>query len=254
MQAAAVKVKNILSCLNELAPFDLAEGWDNVGLIVGDPEAPIARIMTSLDVSPSVIGQAATMGAELLVSHHPVIFRPVKRLAADEPVYELAKRGIAAIALHTNLDKAAGGVNDILATRLELNKVAALPDGLCRIGTLPKPMEPEAFASFTECALGVPAGGIQWIKGQAPIRTVGICSGAGGDYLQTILPLADAFVTGELHYHEWPMCGGKTVLAAGHFYTEVFAAQILARWLTEAFPSLMVRAANETCPYSQFHD
>lgn len=245
----SVTVGKIIEKLNSWAPFESAEKWDNVGLLVGDTQAPVTKVMTSLDVSPFVIEQAAHAGAELIVSHHPVIFNPLKKLDSGDIPYRLARLGIAAVGLHTNLDKAKGGVNDVLAELLGLEELYTAGDGLCRIGILAEKKEPTEFATYVGRCLQVPKGGIQWMGGNRAVRTVGVCSGAGGDYLLSLLPLADAFVTGELHYHEWPPTADKTVVAAGHFYTEVPIAEALAAYVSEAFPELEVKAAKEHCPY-----
>lgn len=245
----AATVGKIIEKLNRWAPFESAEKWDNVGLLVGGAGTPVTRVLTSLDVTPSVIEQAVHSGAELIVSHHPVIFKPLKTLNPDDIPYRLARLGIAAVGLHTNLDKAEGGVNDVLAKFLGLEELSTAGDGLCRIGKLAKKKEPAEFAAYVGDRLQVPKGGVQWSGGKHSVQTVGVCSGAGGDYLLSLLPLADAFVTGELHYHEWPLTADKTVVAAGHFYTEVQAAGALAAYLSDAFPELEVKTAKEQCPY-----
>ena len=244
-----VTIRSILEALDEWAPFASAESWDNVGLLVGTAQACVQRVMTSLDVTPAVVEQAAAFGAQLLISHHPVLFRPISRLLPDHPVYLLARQGIAAIAAHTNLDSADGGVNDGLAALLGLSDVRKGKDGLCRIGSLEQPLSPARFVELAAHSLGVPAGGIQWQDGGKDIQTVGVCSGAGGDYLEELAASSDAVVTGELHYHEWPLTTSVTIVAAGHYYTEIHAARLLAQRLREAFPMLSIEAAREDCPY-----
>lgn len=244
-----VTVGTIYDWINEWAPFDSAETWDNVGLLVGDAGKPVTKVLMSLDVTPAVIAQAAWIGAELIVSHHPVIFRPISRLTGGNIPFQLIQSGIAAIGAHTSLDKAKDGVNDILASCLELQDVRPADDGLCRIGSLGMTLEPAVFAAWVKERLLVPEGGIQWNCGTHPVHSVGVCSGAGGDYMKQLLPQVDAFVTGELHYHEWPMNTDKTVVAAGHYHTEVIIVEALAARLSEAFPTLIVKAADEQCPY-----
>ncbi len=239
-------VGDILAWLSEAAPPALAEEWDNVGLLVGDPDAPVDGVLVSLDPSPAAIAQAAAAGAQLLISHHPVIFGGKKRLLADDPAYLLARAGIAAVAAHTNLDAAPGGVNDALAARLALNDVRTAPDGISRLGGLGAPLPPAAFAAYVMDRLEAPA--VQWQAGERPVETVALCSGAGEDFMAPLLEQADAFVTGELKYHDWP-ASGATVVAAGHFHTEIWMAEALAARLREAFPALRVETAKERCPY-----
>lgn len=241
-----ITVRDILIWLEQAAPPSLAEEWDNVGLLVGDPDEPVGRVLVSLDPSPAVIAQAAGMGVQLLVSHHPVIFGGRKRLLAGDPAYELARAGLSAIAMHTNLDAAAGGVNDVLAARLGLEGIRTAPDGISRVGRLPAPFPPAAFAAYAMDRLEAPA--VQWKAGDRPVEMVALCSGAGEDFMAPLLEGADAFLTGELKYHDWPDTAA-TVVAAGHFHTEVWVAEALAARLREAFPALQVETAKECCPY-----
>lgn len=245
----SVTVGEVAAYINQWAPFASAEEWDNVGLLVGSALQPVSGILTALDVTPAVVKQAAACGASLIVSHHPVIFRRLSALDGEGAAYAAARHGMAAIAAHTNLDKAPGGVNDLLAARLGLENVMPAPDGLCRAGTLPSPLSPAAFARYAAGALALPAGILRWADGGRDVYRVAVCGGAGGDCLPSLPPDTDAFVTGELHYHEWPPHPALTLAAAGHFYTEAGIAGRLAERLAAAFPSLPVRAADESCPY-----
>ncbi len=241
-----VTVKDILAWLETIAPPGLAEEWDNVGLLVGDADMPVSGVLVSLDPSPAAVAQAVAMGAQLLISHHPVIFDGRRRLPAKDPAYLLARTGIAAVAAHTNLDAAAGGVNDVLAARLGLLDVRPAADGVSRVGRLSEPLPPAAFAAYAMDRLEAPA--VQWRAGERPVETVALCSGAGSSFMPPLLETADAFVTGELKYHEWP-ASSATVVAAGHYHTEIWIAEALAARLREAFPSLSVETAKESCPY-----
>jgi dinuclear metal center YbgI/SA1388 family protein len=245
-----VRVESILNYLNRWAPPDTAEDWDNVGLLVGQADAPVTKVLTALEITPSAVEQAAAMGAELIVSHHPVLFRLIMRLSGSHPVYHIAKHGMSAIAAHTNLDKAPGGVNDGLAARLGLKDVIPIMDGMLRIGNMDVPVSPSDFVGHVVRSLGIPNGGIQWADGGRPVKTVAVCSGAGGDCLDQLPCNIDAFVTGELHYHEWPASPGHTIVAAGHYHTEVMIADLLAKRLADAFPTIRVKAAEEKCPYN----
>ena len=175
---------------------------------MGDPGAAVTRVLVALDPSPYAAAQAAAMGAELLLTHHPVIFSGLKRLPAEDPVYLLARAGVAAIAAHTNLDAAQGGVNDALAGALGLTDVQTAPDGISRIGHLPAALLPAAFAALAISRLGAPA--VQWRAGERPVETVALCSGAGAAFMHSLLDQADAFLTGELKYHDWPPHGGDS--------------------------------------------
>ena len=143
-----MKVREVLTALEQWAPMSTAEEWDNVGLLAGDCDAEVTGITVSLDITEDELRFAGLHGANLMVSHHPLIFHPLRRLPADGIVYQLAAAGMHAISMHTNLDKAAGGVNDALASLLGLCDVRVLPDGLFRIGRLPRQMDAESFASI----------------------------------------------------------------------------------------------------------
>lgn len=243
-------VGDIYEALDALAPFDTAESWDNVGLLAGSRRTEVTTVVTALDITSAVAAFAAGEGAQLIVSHHPVIFSPLKQLEAGSAPWKLAEAGIAAICAHTNLDSAAGGVNDLLADRLNLSLTTVAGDGLCRIGELPESMAPERFAAYVQERLGCRA---RFAAGPRPVRVIGICGGAGGDYLAPLWERyrLDGLLTGELKHHEWIelAASGATVVEAGHYHTEVLAAEGLAAYLSVRFPNLRFLAAKETSPY-----
>lgn len=242
-------VGEVYAFLHHRAPFETAEAYDNAGLLVGSAEMPADRILVTLDITPAAVRAAAERDAGLIVSHHPVIFHPLRHLSADSVPFLLASNGIVAICAHTNLDRAAGGVNDLLATALGLSGVQSAPDGLCRIGTLPRPMSPEDFAAYVGGCLGTP---VRMREGDALVERVAVCGGAGGDFLIPLLQEggARAAVTGELKHHEWlALPSGVTVVEAGHYHTEICMAEGMARWLREAFPSAEVTVFPGEPPY-----
>lgn len=244
-----VRIETVLNFLNGWASPAYAEDWDNVGLLAGCMDTPVTKIMTALDISVPIIKQAVDFGAELIISHHPVVFREIKHLYGNHPLYHLAMNQMAAIAVHTNMDRAPGGVNDVLAKHLGLRDIYTAQNGLLRIGTLEKEMEPAELAALAGRLLDTPCGGIQWSDGGHPIKTVAVCSGAGGDYIKDLPDDVDAYLTGELHYHEWPLGSKRTFVAAGHYYTEVMISKEMAARLAEAFPELSIAVAEESCPY-----
>ena len=137
-------VQEILGFLNELAPFDTQESWDNSGLLIGSADQAVTVAALALDITTETVQLAQQAGAQLLISHHPVIFHPIKRVQANDPVYALIAAGLTAVCAHTNLDAAQGGVNDCLAQLLGLQNVESLPlpstQLLLRRGTLPNEM------------------------------------------------------------------------------------------------------------------
>ncbi len=237
----------ILELLDKKAPFSLAEEWDNVGLLIGSADREVSRVLVTLDATVGAIEAAKAIGAELIVTHHPVIFSPLKALDSNGIPYALAAAGIDVISVHTNADKADGGVNDALAARLGLTDLRATEDGFCRIGTLKEPADATAFAETVTAALGTAVR----VNGGGEIRTVAVCGGSGGDFIAPLAGEIDAFVSGEVRHHQWLEANalGVTVVEAGHYATEVPIVDTLCHWLQEAFPELAVTAYHDNAPY-----
>lgn len=239
------KVKNIYEFLNEWAPFSTAMSFDNAGLLAGNGEEEVQTVLLALDITPDVVREAAACGAQLIVSHHPVIFDPLKRLTPDSAPWLLARYAIAAICAHTNLDLAPGGVNTCLAARLALANVrplsidppSGLPEALC--GELPAEMEPQEFALHVKNALGCER--VEFTKGSVPVRTVGLCSGAGAFCMPDPQTSGvQAFVTGEAKHHELLAAEsmGLTLVVAGHYHTEAVVLPEVRERLSKAFPEV----------------
>ena len=240
-------IQHIYDYLNTKAPFATAEEWDNPGLLVGDPHQAVTHILVALDATDGALAAAKAVGADLIVTHHPVIFAPLKALGAHTIPYRLAAEGIALIAAHTNLDKAEGGVNDTLAARLGLTDVTVAPDGYTRIGRLPEPMTARDFAAHTGQVLDT---AVRY-NGDTPVTTVAVCGGGGGDFIDACIGLADCYVTGEVKHHEWLAAAGRiNVIEAGHYATEVPVVDTLTGWLSATFPELTVTPYHDGEPYS----
>lgn len=250
-------VQQLYEYLNTKAPFYLQESWDNSGLLVGDPNAPVARVLLALDITDSVIAEAKALGAQLIVSHHPLIFTPVKRmtLAPDDLVgrklWHLAQQNTAAICCHTNLDAVEGGVNSALAQCLDLTEIGQLaqegtdgqgrPYGIGRVGLLPREMSLEEFLSLVRERLQPHS--LRYAGGGRPIRRVAVGGGACGSMMADALRTGcDAFVTSDLKYNHFLDAAelGLTLVDAGHFPTENVVLPILERWLRAGFPQLEV--------------
>lgn len=231
--------------LDGKAPVTTAEEWDNVGLLIGSPTDEVRRIVVALDVTCGALETAKAVGADLIVTHHPVIFSPLRHV--DGLPLALAQANISVIAAHTNLDKAVGGVNDTLAARLNLTDVHPTEDGMCRIGKLPEPTDAVTFAKTVGTVLNTDVR----TNGGNTVTTVAVCGGSGGDFLTALADKTDAFVTGEVRHHEWLYANerGITVIEAGHYATEVPVVDTLCRWLQDAFPTLDVTAYYDESPY-----
>lgn len=237
-------VLDIFEFIDGFAPFDSAMDFDNVGILVGNDLAPVKRCLLALDVTLDVIDEAKSLGASLIVSHHPVIFEAIKALRHDSIPHVLAKNDISVICAHTNLDMAPFGVNSCLAEALSLRNLTALssyeskigprPEGL--VGALDNACTCHEFAALVKDRLG--CAGLRYIPANRNIRRVGVCSGAGGSLIGSAISLGvDAFVTGEIKHHEILMAlqHGICVVDAGHFRTEDVVILPLAKKLSENF-------------------
>lgn len=232
-------VQNFYDFLDEVAPFASQMPWDNSGLLIGDRESTVRVCVLTMDMTAEVIRYAESIGAELIITHHPVIFNPIKKVTSDSLVYRLIRAGISVISAHTNLDLAMGGVNDALAERLQLKNIRLFEnaDAIGRIGDLEKEMTAAEFAAHTKACLGETAD-VAFV-GENMVHTVAMVGGAGSDYITDALKAgADAYVTGEVKHHEWMMAQDLpiTLVSAGHHATETMVFDGLAEKLAARFP------------------
>ena len=217
-------VGDVHAWLNSIAPFETAEGFDNVGLLIGDKAAPVSKVIFTLDLSEKTVDEAIAFGAELIITHHPIIFSPLRRIHYDTPfgrmLVKLTGAGISVIAAHTNWDKAPGGVGDTLAAMLGLSDVTPLDDYV-RLGTLPAPLTAGALAESMEAALGFAP---RCYEGHDRlIRKVAVAGGSYGEgYLPALDAGADAFLSGEIKHHEIldAIAQGLIIYDGGHHATE----------------------------------
>ncbi len=240
-------VQDIYALLEQKAPIDLAEEWDNVGLLIGDAMAEVSSVVVALDVTDAVVETAVQNKAELVITHHPVIFDPLKSVPADSRVYRLIRTGVSVISMHTNADKTEGGVNDCLCEKLGLSDVEIAPDGMSRIGKLPASMTAEVFASYVSQCLDT---AVRVKVGTDMIRTVALCGGGGADFVLPLLDKADAALTGEAKHNQWlSVPSTKTLVDGGHYATEVAITDRFCEWLHDAFPNLNIILHKGEAPY-----
>lgn len=228
-------VKDIYDFLNAIAPFDTAEEWDNCGLSVGSFEKNTEKIYIALDVTDDVIKDALSFGADLVVTHHPLIFDPLSKISSDSLVYKAVRSGMSFIASHTCLDKARGGVNDCLAKKvgIEILKTAEGEEFL-KYGEI-TPCSAKEFAERIKSALG---GVVSFTDSGKTIKTVALCSGSGGDLVLEAKNVgADALLTGEAKHHEYLLSKsvGVSLFVAGHYETENIVCEYLGEQLSNAF-------------------
>ena len=244
-------VREIENALYELAPGELAQSWDNVGLLVGDGRKEVHRILVALDVTDEVVEEAEKVGAELIAAHHPVMnctWRPVQNLLEEDlqggVLRRLIRGDISAVCMHTNLDAAEGGVNDTLAQRLGLEEIELLGEGegIGRMGLLPAAMSQTDFLALVRKRLR--PNGIRYVKTRKQIRRVAVGGGACGDYFRTAVEKGcDAFVTADVKYNQFLDAEALefSLIDAGHFPTEDVVCSVLVRFLLERFPDLVVQ-------------
>ncbi len=231
MSMNACTVADIEKMVGEIAPFELAEEWDNVGLLLGRRGGEVTRALVALDVTPAVIGEAKAIGAQLIITHHPIMFGARKRVTdADYEggmMLSLAEAGIALIAAHTNLDAAPGGVNDTLMAAMGAVNVRG--EGCVRVGDV---AEGTTLSMLRDQARRALKADVRIYGAEdTPVHVLGCCSGAGSSEIGEAAALgADCFITGEVKHNLAleAMALGVAVIEAGHYETENPVCEVLA--------------------------
>lgn len=250
-------VNEVYRLIDCAAPFETQLSFDNAGFLVGHGEQKVERILVSLDITLEVIEEAKKTGAQLIVSHHPVIFFPVKSITDSEPVGQkllaLTESGISAICAHTNLDAAKDGVNDCLAKQVGLTEIELLtqdgvdrngnPYGIGRIGVISQGVAADlpGYAQFVKKALQ--ANGVRYVDAGRPVHKVAVGGGACADMMGDALAKGcDTFVTSDVKYDGFlnAKALGLNLIDAGHFPTENVVIPALAELLKRAFPDVDV--------------
>lgn len=220
-----MKVIELMSYIDKFAPFSQAAAWDNCGLMVGSYDDNVSRIGVCLDATNDAVIEAARKGCNVLVTHHPLIFKPLKNVTSDTiqglAILQAAHLGVNIIAVHTNWDVAAKGVNDTLAKLLCLRDIKPLEEdiGMGAFGTLKRAMETRKFLEHVKAVLGLSH--IDLYANEIPkkISRVALCGGSGGEYwLEALREKADVFITADMKYHELadPLNNDIAVALADH--------------------------------------
>ena len=242
-------VADILKFLDTLAPAAMKMDWDNVGLICGSKGSAVTKVLVALDPFEGVCHEAKEAGAQLIVTHHPLIFRPQKTITDETSIGRsimlLFQNGISAINAHTNLDVAPGGVNDVLAAKLGLENVQILDAvdgiGLLRCGDV-KEQPLENFLAVVKENLG--CDGLRYVNSKRPVHRVAVGGGSCADEMMAALRAGcDTFVTSDVKYNQfWDAYdAGLNLIDAGHFYTENPVVAMLAEKIAAAFPEIEVK-------------
>ncbi len=250
-------LEEIFSFLCRLAPLELQADFDNAGFLVGRRSAPVKRVLLALDITDAVIDEAIECGSELIVSHHPVIFTRLSSVTdngLDDKVLRLAEKGIGAVCMHTNLDIADGGVNDVLIRLLGAVCDGPLDkDGCGRFGTLPEEMPLNAF--LTRCKTVLRAPGLRYCDGGKAVRRLAVMGGAGGNALEEAFEKGcDTYVTSDVKYHQFLTAKeiGINLIDADHFCTENPVIPVLAGKLSDEFPDVVFTVSEIHRPVISF--
>ena len=241
-------VSDILKFVETLAPRAMKMEWDNVGLLCGSKNTEVTKVLVALDPFEGVCHEAAETGAQLIVTHHPLIFRPQKAVTDETSIGRsimfLCRNGISAINAHTNLDQVSGGVNDVLAEKLGLQNIQIINPvdgyGLLRCGDVEQqPLE--TFLATVKEALG--CDGMRYVNSSNPVCKVAVGGGSCADeMMEAFAAGCDTFVTADIKYNQfWDAYDiGMNLIDAGHFYTENPVVAVLAEKISAAFPEIEV--------------
>ena len=251
-------LREICQFLDHFAPPRLAEEWDNVGLLVGDPSQPVSRLMTCLTITPASAAEAVRERADLIVTHHPLPFKPLKRLTSDHTpgrlLLSLIRAGIAVHSPHTAFDSAAAGINQQLAEGIGLTGIAPLVPaaddkllGSGRYGTLSQPLSLAALAEKLKRFLQIDR--VQTVGDvNTQITTAAVACGSAGSFLEPAMRAGcQLLVTGETSFHTCleAEAGGMALLLTGHYASERFAVERLADVLAREFAALSIWASRD---------
>ena len=246
-----MKLREVTAALEHLAPLRLQDEWDNSGLQVGFPEAEIDSVLVCLDVTEAVVDEAIAAKCNLIVSHHPLIFKALRQVSdatyQQRCVVKALAAGVSIYSAHTNLDNAPGGVNHRIAALLGLQKLHWLSPrdgedaGSGLVGELPASEPDAAFLARVQRTFGVQCLQHSALDGRQ-IRRVALCGGAGAFLLhEAVCAGADCFLSGEFHYHDYFENQGVLLAELGHYQSEQFTQDLLLEYIQKTCPGLSVR-------------
>jgi len=249
-----ITIIDIYSYLDKIAPFKTQDKTDNCGLLIGDMNAKVDRILICLDVTNAVVKEAVEKNIDLIIAHHPLMYFGVKKLLKPDPIHSLIKNNINFIAAHTNLDVADGGVTDLMLTKLGLPKSDVNIDYFGKIVEADKPISSKELAE--KCKVAFNCTVVKYVDGGKPISKIGVCSGSGSSLVETAIELGcDAYICGDLRWDRMIHAAnyGLTLIDAGHFHTEDIFCEDLVERLRKEFPELDIEKAKNSidiCEYA----
>lgn len=245
MMKNTMKAIDLVRPIEEAAPLCGQEKWDNCGFSVGDPDAEVSRALIALDCTEDVVDEAIGLGANIIVTHHPLIFGGVKKISPQNQlgriICKAIKNNIAIYSAHTNMDKAAGGVSAIMAEKLQLQGCEPLsPDNFGLIGKLPESIGAEEFVGKVKKLFGADVVRCSALL-EEKISTVAVCGGSGKSFIPDAMGKgAQAYVTGDITYHEFYAEKGFMLVDIGHYFSEFGIVDVFANILSKNFPNFAV--------------
>ena len=245
-----LKVRDIVRVIEDFAPLSLQEKWDNSGLCIGSPESPVSSVLLGLDCTPELVDEAAACGADMIVTHHPLIFSGLKKISPDDSVgaavIKAVAGGISVYASHTASDKVISGVSGAMAARLGLANISVLdPDengnGLGAVGELPCPMSADEATAYVKTKFSLKA-----LRCSRPvagkISKVALCGGSGSSLIGKAMESgAQLYITGDVSYHHFFTPDGFMLMDIGHYESEKDIVAILFSLIKKNFPNFAVR-------------
>ena len=245
-----MKVKDVIAVIEEFAPLSIQEGWDNSGLCVGSPEDEVSSVLFALDCTESLVDEAIECGADMIITHHPLIFSGLKKISPEDQVgtvvIKAIKHGIAIYAAHTNADKVISGVSGAMAEKLGLVDVQILDEdgdgtGLGVVGNLSEPLTAERVIELVKEKFS-----LKMLKSSKPseglITRVAMCGGSGGSLIGAARNSgAQLYISGDISYHNFFTPEGFMIMDIGHYESEIEIVNILFSLIKKNFPTFAVR-------------
>ena len=244
------KVKDVTEVIEGFAPLAIQEGWDNSGLCIGSPDAPVSSVLLGLDCTPELVDEAIECGADMIVTHHPLIFSGLKKITPEDQVgaavIKAIKAGISIYAAHTSADKVIAGVSGAMAAKLGLQNVTILDEdgdgtGLGVVGDLPEPMSADEAVAMVKERFGLKA-----LRASRPVKgkisRIAMCGGSGGSLIKAAMASgAQLYLSGDISYHNFFTPEGFMIMDIGHYESEIEIVDILFSLLRKNFPTFAVR-------------
>ena len=245
-----MRVGDVIRVIEEFAPLGIQEKWDNSGLCIGSPDDEVSSVLIGLDCTPELVDEAVSCGADMIVTHHPLIFSGLKKISPDDQVgaavIKAVKNGIAIYAAHTSADKVLAGVSGAMAARLGLESVRILDEdgegtGLGVVGDLPEPLTAAEAMVLVKERFGLKA-----MRTSKPIEgmisRVAMCGGSGGSLIgAAIASGAQLYISGDISYHNFFTKDDFMIMDIGHYESEIEIVDILFSLLRKKFPTFAVR-------------